>query len=97
MATLAQIITARDDRDLQSRIIAAVQEAGLEETWARPLMGRLVTQPIPAESGATTIADVYAYAAAVWTPDKAAPGSNPAAVTDTQIRAAVAALAEAEQ
>ena len=96
MATLTETIAARDDLDLQARVIAAAQEAGQDAAWASQLIGRIITTKISGtdEGQTTTIADVYAYARAHWDPTQASPGSNPAACTDDQIRAAVRALAE---
>ncbi|WP_210651352.1 hypothetical protein [Nocardioides sp. SYSU D00065] len=99
MPTIAQHIAARDDRDLQQRLVAAAEMSGVPAParWVAEHSGALACTPIEAPDGSTTtIADVHAYAAAVYA-DKLAdlgplPGANAAAVTDDHLKAAVAAV-----
>lgn len=89
MASLAQHIEARNDGDLLARFVAAAEQAGVPnpQQWTEQNRGALVATPIDG----TTVADVHAYAVATYQPTPR-PGVNPAAVTDTQIAAAVAAV-----
>lgn len=89
MATIAEHITARNDTDLLARLTAAAEREGVDAPahWAASHVGRLVSVDI----GETTISDVHAYAVATYEPTPR-PGENPAAVTDSQIEAAVAAV-----
>lgn len=89
MATIAQHIRARNDDDLLERLIAAAERAGLSNAaqWVESNRGRLVSVDL----GETTVADVHAYAVATYDPGPR-PGQNPAAVTDAQLEAAVAAV-----
>ena len=89
MATIAEHIAARNDLDLLARLVAAAERAGITnpQAWAEANRGRLVA----ADLGETTVADVHAYAVANYTPTPR-PGEDPAAVTDAQIEAAVAAV-----
>ena len=88
MATIADIQAARDDQDLRARIATAAEALGLGSQWAHSQMGRLVAVQIEAAGDATTLADVYAYAAATYKP-MPRPGENPAAVLDAMIYAAI--------
>ena len=92
MATLDQHITARRDPDLLARVIAAAEQADVPnpQMWAEANIGRIVSVEIGQGNDAATVADVHAYAVATYEPTPR-PGENPAAVTDDQVRAAVAA------
>jgi hypothetical protein len=89
VATSAQHIEARDDADLAQRLIAIAEQLDIPnaQMWVASNLGRLVATDI----GETTIADVHAYAVATYVPTPR-PGENPAAVTDTQLEAAITAL-----
>jgi len=90
MATLAEISAAAADPDLLSRVISAAAEAGISapQQWAETNIRAIVTKAVT--GGSDTIASVYGYAVATYTPAPR-PGENPAAVTDEYIRTAVAA------
>lgn len=87
MTNLSDISAAAMDDNLRDRLISAAAEVGYPQSWVAENARRLVSLPVT-EAG-DTIASVYAYAVAAATPP---PGLNPAAVTDTYLRAAVAAL-----
>lgn len=89
MATLAEHIAARGDRDLMERVAAAAEKNGIPNArqWAEQNMGAIVSTTL---DGDTSVADVYAYAVATYEPTPP-PGLNPAAVTDPQIVEAVVA------
>jgi len=89
LASSAQHIKARNDADLTQRLVAIAEQLDIPNanTWVAANVGRLVA----ADIGDTTIADVHAYAVATYVPTPR-PGENPAAVTDTQLEAAIAAL-----
>lgn len=91
MATIADIQAARDDADLRARIETAAEALGLGTQWAHSQMGRLVAVTIESGGDATTLADVYAYAAATYQPTPP-PGANPAAVVDAMIYEAINAV-----
>lgn len=93
MATLAEHIAARSDTDLLARITAAAEVAGIPAAahWASTHAGQIVSTGVEG----TDLATVHAYAVATYEPVPR-PGANPAAVTDAQIEAAVAAV-HAEQ
>lgn len=90
MATSAQHIAARNDNDLLARLIAVAEQNDIPnaQQWVEANRGRLVAVTVEG----TTLADVHAYAVATYVPAPR-PGENPAAVTDAQLAAAVAALA----
>ena len=88
MATIADIQAARDDDDLRGRISTAAEALGLGSQWAHSQMGRLVAVTIESGGDTTTLADVYAYAAATYKPTPP-PGANPAVVLDAMIYAAI--------
>lgn len=88
MATIADIQAARDDQDLRGRISTAAEALGLGAQWAQAQMGRLVAVTIDSAGDTTTLADVYAYAVAMYNPTPP-PGANPAAATDAMIYAAI--------
>lgn len=87
-ATLAQHIAARNDTDLLARVVAAAEQANVPnpQQWAEQHIGSIVAAEL---AGDTSIADVHAYAVSQMPPR---PGLNPAAVTDDQIREAVAEI-----
>ncbi|WNM75067.1 hypothetical protein SEA_MORRIGAN_22 [Microbacterium phage Morrigan] len=91
--TTAQHIAAKNDNDLLERLIAAAEQAHVDnpEQFVRSNLGQIISTPI-SEDG-TTITTVYAYAASQYAAAVAglppAPGLNPAAVTDPQLAEAV--------
>lgn len=88
---LSDISRAAADDDLLERITAAAAAVGVDnpEAWAKMHARRIAAQQVT-EAG-DTVASVYAYAAATYSPSPR-PGENPAAVTDDYLRAAVAAV-----
>lgn len=99
MPSTTEHIAARDDIDLQYRLIAAAEQAGLENASSRvaTALGKLVSQPIEVNGETTSLTAVHAYAAAVrkeyLADDRALPpGQNPGAVTDAHLQAAVMAV-----
>ena len=95
MATTAEHIAARVDPDLRQRLEATAEMHGVRDAalWVEENLGALLTAQVASEQ---TIVDVYAYAAgehkrllAEVTPR---PGANLAAVTDSHLSAAVAAV-----
>lgn len=92
MATTAQHIAARDDRDLVERLVAAAEIAGIPraDVWVTNNVGRLIAADV---ADGQTVADVHAYADTVRTQALAnvppPPGLDPAAVTDTHLATAV--------
>lgn len=99
MPTTSEHIAARDDLDLQKRLIAAAEQTGIENAASRvaSALGTLVSRPIEVHGELVSLADVHAYAAAVrreYLSDERAmpPGLNPGAVTDDHLRAAVMAV-----
>lgn len=98
MPTTSEHIAARDDLDLQKRLVAAAEQAGVANASSVILsnLGALVSAPITVNGEATSITAVHAYANAVrkeyLADDRALPpGVNPGAVTDLHLAAAVAA------
>jgi len=95
MASTAEHLVARSDPDLLQRLIATAEQAGIPsaQSWCEHNLGQLINADVGAGS---TIATVHAYAAAVRQTAVDAlpplPGRDPAAVTDTHLRAAVDAL-----
>lgn len=93
--TTAQHMAARDDKDLEARIIAAAEQAHIDnpESFVRTNIGRIISTDI---GGGTTITSVHAYAdlnyrnALAALPKK--PGLDPAAVTDQQLAQAIQAV-----
>lgn len=87
-ASSAAIIAARDDDHLKDRARALGASIGMTSMEVEAAWDRLVTLPVD-ESGASSIATVYEYAAAQYAQALAAlppePGVNPAAVTDAHI------------
>lgn len=99
MSTTSEHIAARDDLDLQHRLIAAAEQAGLENASSRVAvaLGALVSKPIEVNGETTSLTAVHAYAAAVrkeyLADDRSLPpGLNPGAVTDAHLLAAVQAV-----
>lgn len=90
MSTIAEHIAARNDTDLQQRLIAAAEMHGVADParWVTENLGALVCANIDG----TTLADVHAFAVV----DKGEPplsaGADPAFVTDDQVKAAVSAI-----
>lgn len=87
--TLSGISRAASDSDLLDRLISAAAADGVDnaEAWARMNARQLSACPITPEGD--TIASVYAYAVAQYSPPPP-PGADPAIVTDAHIRTAVA-------
>lgn len=90
MATIAQHIAARDDRDLQDRLVAAAEMTGVPDParWVAENVGALVCTSI----GDTTVADVHAFAVAEKGHPPLPAGADPAFITDEHLKAAVAAV-----
>ena len=84
MASIADLMAASTDTDLRARVRAAADARGLPLNWTDLHMGRLVATEIEAAGEQTSIADVYGYALATYTPAPR-PGENPAAVLDSMI------------
>lgn len=78
----AAIIAASNDSDLLARAVALGATVGLTQADVEAARTRLASAP--ADSDGATIASVYEYAAATYTPTPR-PGENPAAVTDAHI------------
>lgn len=96
MTTTAEHIAARDDQDIQARLIATAEMMGVENarTWVTQHLATLVAEPVIVNGESTSITATYAYAAAVreeYLADSRAlpPGENPGAVTDPILAAAV--------
>lgn len=96
MASTTQHIAARDDLDLQQRLIAAAEQMGVQNASSSVVanLGALVSRQIEVDGSPTSIADVHAYAADVreqYLADEKAmsPGLNPGAVTDVILNAAL--------
>ena len=93
--TTAQHMAARDDVDLVARLVAAAEQAHVDnpEQFVRTNVGRIISTDI---GGGTTITSVHAYAdlnyqnAVAALPQK--PGLDPAAVTDQQLAQAIQAV-----
>lgn len=99
MATTPQHIAARDDLDLQKRLIAAAEQAGIANASSviATNLGTMISKEIEVNGEMTTLAEVHAYASDVredYLSDERAmpPGLNPGAVTDVHLAAAVAAV-----
>lgn len=93
--TTAQHIAAREDEALVERLIAAAEQEHVTEpaAFVRNNIGKLISTEIGSGS---TITSVHAYASLVRAQALATlppePGLDPAAVTDQQLRQAVAAV-----
>lgn len=97
MATINEILVAKNDADLTRRLQLANQLTGnMTEAEFQLALPKLLTVKIKIGADTTDLATVYTYANAVYTqavkalPD--VPGLNPAAVTDAHIQAAFEAL-----
>ena len=91
MASIADMIAASTDTDLRARVRAAADARGLPLNWTDLHMGRLVATEIQSGGDQTTIANVYGYALATYTPTPR-PGENPAAVLDSMIFDAIGTI-----
>ncbi|QGZ16728.1 hypothetical protein PBI_DEWDROP_81 [Microbacterium phage Dewdrop] len=97
MATTSEHIAARDDLDLQQRLIAAAEQLGVTNAQSAVVsnLGRLVATSLPVDEESTTsLANVHAYAAEtrrqhLSAPEAMPPGLNPAAVTDALLEQAL--------
>ena len=87
--TSAAIIAASHDTDLLQRAVALGSLLGL--TQADVEANRTKLAAAPADDAGSTIASVYEYAEATYTPTPR-PGQNPAAVTDAHILHALATI-----
>ncbi|QHB37030.1 hypothetical protein QDA00_gp73 [Microbacterium phage Matzah] len=99
MPTTNEHIEARDDLDLQRRLIAAAEQMEIPNAQSAvvSVLGTLISRPIIVNGEETTITRVHAYAAGVrrehLADDRALPpGLNPGAVTDDHLRAALTAV-----
>lgn len=97
--TTSQHIAARDDLDLQLRLIAAAEQMGIPNAQGAVVsnLGALISKPVTVNGEETTVTKVHAYATAVreelLASDAAMPpGLNPGAVTDDHLRAALLAV-----
>lgn len=103
MVTTMQHIAARDDLDIQHRLIAAAEQSEIPNASSivAQNIGKLVSASIVVNGETTSIAAVHAYAADVrdqYLADERAmsPGLNPGAVTDVILAAALQAVMPAE-
>lgn len=101
MPTTSEHIAARDDIDLQLRLIAAAEQMGIPNAQGAVVsaLGTLISRTIIVDGEETSLAKVHAYAANVrrdLLASEAAmpPGLNPGAVTDDHLRAAIAAVVQ---
>lgn len=102
MTSTNEHISARDDLDLQNRLIAAAEQLDLPNARSAvaQVLGKLVSAPIVVNGETTSLTTVHAYASAVrkdLLESEAAmpPGLNPGAVTDDHLRAALVAVLSA--
>lgn len=94
-ATSKQIIEAAADAELRERIIALAAQLPEVENPAAVVSTKLlkiVGVDITVNGEPSSIAKVYEYAVDTHLPHMATPGSNPGAVTDDHIRAALEAV-----
>lgn len=91
----AAIIAASRDRDLLDRMVAlgATLDPPLTQADVESMRTRLAAAPVG--DGESTIASVYEYAVATYTPTPR-PGENPSAVTDSHIISALESLRGSE-
>lgn len=96
MTSSSDLIAAAGDADLRARLVALLAASG-HQTPAGTVeqrIGQIVAQAISTQG--QSIADVHAYTAARRAQAVAAlppaPGADPAAVTDAQLRAALTTL-----
>lgn len=87
----AAIIAASTDSDLLARMVALGATLGLTQADVETARTRLASAP--ADGDGATIASVYEYAAANYTPTPR-PGENPAAVTDEHILHALGTITQ---
>lgn len=97
MATIRDIIAARDDADLRERCRTAAQTLGMQWNDEENLMGQIVARKVG--DGTQTLADVYAFSVSQHQPFKNSegrmvqyverPGGDPNYVTDPLIFEAV--------
>ena len=78
----AAIIAASRDSDLLARAVALGATVGLTQADVEAQRTNLASAPVDSEGN--TVASVYEYARATYTPTPR-PGENPAAVTDAHI------------
>lgn len=99
MESTTSHIAARDDENLQKRLIAAAEQMGYLNAQQAIIssLGKLVSAPVEIGSDTSNITKVHEYATLkqqeVLTSAAAMPpGLNPSAVTDTILRAAITAV-----
>lgn len=99
MEATSSHIAARDDADLQKRLIAAAEQMGHPNAQQAIVskLGQLVSVPVEVASQTSNITKVHEYAAQVQRETLASsaampPGLNPGAVTDEILRAAITAV-----
>lgn len=90
MPTIAEHIAARDDRDLQARLVAAAEMNGVADPqrWVSENLGALIC----ADISGTTLADVHAFAVSEKGQPQLSAGADPAYCTDDQLKSAVTAV-----
>lgn len=89
--TSAAIIAASNDSDLLARAVALGATIGLTQADVEAHRTKLASAPVDSEGN--TVASVYEYASATYTPTPR-PGENPAAVTDAHILHALGTIKE---
>lgn len=87
----AAIIAASNDSDLLARAVALGATIGLTQADVETHRTKLASAPV--DDDGATVASVYEYAAATYTPTPR-PGENPAAVTDAHILHALGTIKE---
>ena len=87
----AAIIAASRDSDLLARMVALGSTIGLTQADVEAQRTKLASAPVDSEGN--TVASVYEYASATYTPTPR-PGENPAAVTDEHILHALGTIKE---
>ena len=87
----AAIIAASNDSDLLARAVALGATVGLTQADVEAQRTKLASAPVDSEGN--TVASVYEYARATYTPPPR-PGENPAAVTDAHILHALGTIKE---
>lgn len=88
-------IRARDDIDLQKRLIAVAEQAGVPNAASAVAtkLGELVSRPLEVNGQQTSLTALHAYAVSQTTPP---PGANLTILTDAALAAAVAAVLPGE-
>lgn len=97
MATSNAIITAAQDRELQERFVAIAAEQGIPDPQSFVYSNSYQLACAPVDGDGDTVASVYEYADTNYRKAQAAlaaPGKDPASVTDDHLRHAIAALKE---